>query len=104
MRNRKATTSSKKHTKGYREKYVIRVLQLGSAIDNMYLIIMIQTETETLSGPIDNPDTSASEPSFISTETAKWDPLKFSQALARFERQSYTEISFYYKACLSWCW
>ena len=57
-------------------------------------------ETETPSGPIRNPDTSASEPSFISTETGKWVPLKFSQALARFERQSYTEISFSYKACL----
>ena len=67
MRNRKATTSSKKHTKGYREKYVIRVLQLGSAMDNMYLSIMKQTETETPSGPIQNPDTSASDPSFISS-------------------------------------
>ena len=104
MRNRKATTSSKKHTTVYRKRYVIRVLQLGSAIDNMYLTIMKQTETETPSGPIDNPDTSASEPSFISTESGKWDPLKFSQALARFERQSYTEINFSYKACFSWCW
>lgn len=64
----------KKHTKGYRKRNVIRVLQFGSVIDNIYLII---TEAETPSGPIDNPDTSASELSFISTETGKWVPLKF---------------------------
>lgn len=71
MRNRKATTSSEKNTKGYRKRNVIRVLQFGSVIDNIYLII---TEAETPSGPIDNPDTSASE---LSTETGKWVPLKF---------------------------
>ena len=94
----------KNHTKGYRKGYVIRVLQIGSAMDNIYLIIMMETEAETPSGPIDNPDTSASELSFVSTETGKWVPLKFAQALARFERPSYTEISFSYKECFSGCW
>ena len=97
----------KNHTKGYRKGYVIRVLQIGSAMDNIYLIIMMETEAETPSGPIDNPDTSASELSFVSTETGKWVPpisLTFAQALARFERLSYAEISFSYKACLSGCW
>ena len=97
----------KNHTKGYRKGYVIRVLHFGSAMDNIYLIIMMETEVETLSGPIDNPDTSASELSFVSTETGKWVPpisLTFAQALARFERKSYTEISFSYKECFSGCW
>ena len=56
----------KNHTKGYRKGYVIRVLHFGSAMDNIYLIIMMETEVETPSGPIDNPDTSASELSIIS--------------------------------------
>ena len=97
----------KNHTKGYRKGYVIRVLHFGSAMDNIYLIIMMETEVETPSGPIDNPDTSASELSFVSTETGKWVPpisLTFAQALARFERPSYTEISFSYKECFSGCW
>ena len=107
MRNRKATTSSKKYIKGYRKRYAIRVLQLGSAMDNIYLIKMMETEMEALSGPIDNLDTSVSELSFISTETGKLVPpisLTFAQALARFERKSYTENNFPYKACLSGCW
>ena len=97
----------KNHTKGYRKRNVIRVLQFGSVIDNIYLIKMMETEMEARSGPIDNLDTSVSELSFISTETGKLVPpisLTFAQALARFERLSYTEISFSYKECFSGCW
>ena len=37
--------------KGYRKRYVIIVVLLGSATQN-HLIIMMQTEMETTSGPV----------------------------------------------------
>lgn len=56
VRNNEAITNSRKIKRPYKKRYVIIVLQLGSAMDNIYLVITKQIENanlnKTMSGPI----------------------------------------------------